>query len=70
MISTSSEVMIAALIPAAPLSPVKVSATKTSIEIAWNAPASDGGAAILNYNVYSNNGGGSIYTLVGTSAST
>jgi hypothetical protein len=58
--------MIAALIPDAPVSPAKLSATKTDISIQWSAPLSNGGAVIRHYLVYSNDGvGGLIFTLVG-----
>jgi hypothetical protein len=64
-----SGVMISALIPSAPLTPLKLSSTKTEIKIKWTVPSSDGGATILHYLVYSNNGnGGTVYALVGTTS--
>ena len=67
--SESSDVMIAAVLPSAPLTPTKVSATKTSITISWVAPTSTGGAVINNYLIYSNMGTGTVYSQVGSSTS-
>ncbi len=59
--------MIAALVPTAPTALIKVSSTQTQISLSWTAPSSNGGAAIRKYNVYSNMGSGSVYSIVGTS---
>ena len=42
--------VIAAVIPDAPVAPTSTSADKTSISIAWEAPH-DGGSALTNYIV-------------------
>src|SRR5262249_9179868 len=53
-----------------PGAPVLVSATPsgTTINVDWNAPSSDGGSAITNYNVYRGtvSGGEALLTTVGT----
>ena len=44
--------ILAAQIPSAPNSVVKLSQDKTSIRIQWFAPSSDGSSPITGYKVY------------------
>lgn len=56
--------MIAAYVPSAPLSLQKLSSSKSSVSLQWQAPTTDGGAYITSYNVYSNSGAGIDFTFV------
>jgi hypothetical protein len=52
--------ILAAQVPSAPQSLVKYFADKTSITVSWAIPANDGSSAIIGYNVYFDNGSGTI----------
>jgi hypothetical protein len=66
--SPSSARMIAALVPDSPTSPAKLNSTTTSIGVQWVAPLNNGGATVWNYNIYSNMGSGTVFSLAGTTA--
>lgn len=59
--------IVAAVLPDAPGVPAKHQASVSSMEIRWSAPVSDGGSAILDYNVYWDRGQGiDSFYLIGT----
>lgn len=43
--------------PSTPSAPTKVTASETSIQIAWLAPSASGHSALVGYKVYWNGGG-------------
>lgn len=53
-VESDTQYFVCADLPDAPDVPVFEQATKTSITIAWNLPADNGGSAITGYRVYMN----------------
>lgn len=53
-VESDTQFFVCANLPAAPDAPVFEQATHTSITIAWNLPANNGGSAITGYRVYMN----------------
>lgn len=51
---------IAASVPSAPLNLQKVSQSQTHITFSWEANANDGGTPVTDYQVFWNQGSGSI----------
>jgi len=45
------------LLPSAPAPITRVSGTRTSLSVQWQAPHSDGGCPITGYNLYRDDGG-------------
>jgi hypothetical protein len=59
-LSSPALAILAAQAPSAPISVTKQSATKTAITIQWTAPKSDGSSALTGYNIFWDNGTGTI----------
>ena len=54
-VESDTQYLVCADLPSPPTdAPTLEAATKTSITIAWNTPASDGGTRITGYRVYMN----------------
>jgi hypothetical protein len=62
ILSSASLEMYAAIIPAAPISLQKQSASTEQVTIEWTAPSENGGTTLTSYKIYSYGGG------VGTSS--
>lgn len=51
---SDTQYLVCADLPDPPSAPTLEAATESSITIAWNAPADDGGTPVIGYRVYMN----------------